>query len=154
MNEMLNPNKMVEAARLTRAGRLTEATALLQCMLRAEAPLDMTIGTAGDIVPTGREPPIIDATAKSEETNRPPSPRVGINNRSAGRPFGSAAPTAQPHMFRRLSALLRVGRLGSGLELHGLAQPAPVSTPDIVPEGEKGDVQQPWGNPCIQTVHT
>ena len=36
MNDMLNPNKMVEATRLTRAGRLTEATALLQRMLRAE----------------------------------------------------------------------------------------------------------------------
>jgi hypothetical protein len=73
MNDMLSPNKMVEATRLTRAGRLTEATALLQRMLRAERPPDMTIGSAGDIVPTGREPPIIDATAKSEETDRPPS---------------------------------------------------------------------------------
>ena len=86
MNDMLSPNKMVEATRLTRAGRLTEATALLQRMLRAERPPDMTIGTAGDIVPTGREPPIIDATAKSEETDRPPSSRVRTNSRPAGRP--------------------------------------------------------------------
>jgi deoxyhypusine synthase len=53
MNDMLSPNKMVEATRLTGAGRLTEATALLQRMLRAERPPDMTIGTTGDIVSTG-----------------------------------------------------------------------------------------------------
>ena len=56
MNDMRSPNKMVEATRLTRAGRLTEATALLKHMLRAEPPPDMTIG-AGDIIPTGLEPP-------------------------------------------------------------------------------------------------
>src|SRR6266446_125207 len=147
MNDMLSPNKMIEATRLTRAGRLTEATALLQRMLRAERPPDMTIGTAGDIVPTGREPPIIDATAKSEETDRPPSSRVRINSRPAGRPFASAATTAQPHMFRSLSALLRGGRLGSGLGLHGLVQPAPVSTPDIVPDGGKF-IEATYSNPA------
>jgi hypothetical protein len=56
MNDMLSPNKMVEATRLTRAGRLTEATALLQRMLRAESPRDMTVGTEVDIVPTGGSP--------------------------------------------------------------------------------------------------
>jgi poly(hydroxyalkanoate) depolymerase family esterase len=169
MNDMLGPNKMFEATRLTRAGRLTEATALLQRMLRAEPPPDMTFDTAGDIVPTGREPPIIDATAKSEETDRPPSSRFGINSRPAGRPFASAATTAQPRIFPRLGTLFRVGGQerfpflrnrklalgyrvdafstanrkstspenapGSGLGLHGLVQPAPVSTPDIAPEG-------------------
>ena len=65
MNEMLNPNKMVEATRLARAGRLIEATALLRRTLRGETAPDMTFGTAADIVPTGREPLIIDATAKS-----------------------------------------------------------------------------------------
>src|SRR5258708_32439503 len=110
MNDMLSPNKMVEATRLTRAGRLTEATALLQRMLRAERPPDMTIGTAGDIVPTGREPPIIDATAKSEETDRPPSSRVRTNSRPAGPPFASPAPTPPPHMCRALCASLRGGR--------------------------------------------
>jgi poly(hydroxyalkanoate) depolymerase family esterase len=147
MNDMLSPNKMVEATRLTRAGRLTEATALLQRMLRAERPPDMTIGTAGDIVPTGREPPIIDATAKSEETDRPPSSRVRTNSRPAGRPFASAATTAQPHMFRRLSALLRGGRPGSGLGLHGLMQPTPASTPDIVPDGGKF-MEATYSNPA------
>ena len=138
---MLSPNKMVEATRLTRAGRLTEATAFLQRMLRAEPPRDMTIG-AGDIVPTELEPPGIDVTAKSEDTDRPSS-HVGIS-----RPFAvSAATTAQPHMFRKLTALLRVGRLGSALGLHGLVQPAPVCTPDILPEGGKF-IEATYSNPA------
>jgi poly(hydroxyalkanoate) depolymerase family esterase len=146
MNDMPSSSKMAEATRLTRAGRLTEATALLARMLRAEPPPDMTIGTAGDSVPAGREPPIIEATAKSEETDRAPSSRVG-NSRPAGRPFASAATTAQPHMFHRLRALLRVGRRGPGLGLHGLVQPAPVSTPDIVPEGGKF-IEATYSNPA------
>jgi poly(hydroxyalkanoate) depolymerase family esterase len=145
MNDMLSSNKMAEATRLTRAGRLTQATALLQRMLRAEPAPDMTIDTAGDIVPAGREPPINEATAKSEETNRPPSSRVG-NSRPASR-FASAATTAPPQMFGRLRALLRVGRLGSGLGLHGLVQPAPVCTRDIVPEGGKF-IEATYSNPA------
>ena len=66
MNDMLDPNKMAEATRLTRVGRLAEAVALLQHMLRAESPRDMTVGTEVDIVPTGRKPPIIDAMANTE----------------------------------------------------------------------------------------
>ena len=147
MNDMLSPTKMVEATRLTRAGRLTEATALLQRMLRASPTPDMTIGTAGDIVSTGREPQITDAKAKSEETDCPPSSRVSINSRPAGRPFASAATTAQPQIFRRLSALLRTGRLGSKLGLDGLVKPPPVCTPDIVPEGGKF-IEGTYSNPA------
>src|SRR6266849_4021718 len=145
MNDMLDPHKIAEATRLTRAGRLAEAVALLQRMLRAEAPLDMTFGTAVDIVPTGPEPPIIDATAKSEEMDRPPSSCFGIDSRPASRPFASAATAAQRHMFPRLSTL--VGRLGSGLGLHGLLQPTPVSTPDIVPEGGQF-IEATYSNPA------
>lgn len=123
MNDMLNPNIMLEATRLTRAGRLTESTALLQRMLRGETAPDMTFGTADDIAPTGREPPIIDAKAETiEETDRP---------------LLNAATSAQPHMFRALRALLDRVKRRSGLGLQGLIQPAPVSTPDIVPEGGK-----------------
>lgn len=123
MNDMLNPNIMLEATRLTRAGRLTESTALLQRMLRGETAPDTTFGTADDIAPTGREPPIIDAKAETiEETDRP---------------LLNAATSAQPHMFRALRALLDRVKRRSGLGLQGLIQPAPVSTPDIVPEGGK-----------------
>src|SRR5260370_12936110 len=117
MNDMLDPNKIAEATRLTRAGRLAEAVALLQRMLRAESPRDMTFGTAVDIVPTGRKPPIIDATAKSEETACPPSSCFGIERRPPSRPFASAAPPAQRHMFPRLSTSLVSPR--SGLRLLG-----------------------------------
>lgn len=130
MNDMLDPNKMVEATRLTRAGRLAEATALLQRMLRGETLPDMKVGIGG-------QPLIIDATPESEETNRPPSSRVDIDSRSTDRPFASAFTTARRHMLPRLSALLRAGRPDAGLGLHGLMQPVPASTPDIVPDGGK-----------------
>jgi poly(hydroxyalkanoate) depolymerase family esterase len=133
MNDMLDPNKMAEATRLTRAGRLAEAVVLLHRMLRAESPRDMTFGTAVDIVRTGRKLPIIDAMARSEETDYLPSSCFSIESRPANRPFASAVTAAQRHMFPRLSTL--VGRLGSGLGLRGLTQPTPVSAPDIVPEG-------------------
>ena len=100
MNDMLDPNKMAEATRLTRAGRLAEATAFLQRMLRGAPPPDMKVGIAGDIVPAGGQSLIIDATAQSEETDRPPSSRVCISSRSTGRPFASAFTTARrlvPH---------------------------------------------------------
>src|SRR5260221_4735446 len=141
MNDMLDPNKMAEATRLTRVGRLAEAVALLQRMLRAESPRDMTFGTEVDIVPTGRAPSIIDAVAKSAETDCPPSSCFGIERRPGSRPFASAATAAQRHMFPRLSTL--VGRLGSGLGLRGLVQP----TPDIVPEGEQF-IEATYSNPA------
>ena len=131
MNDMLDPNKMAEATHLTRTGRLAEAVALLQRMLRAES---IRSETAGEIVPTGREPKIIDATFKSEETDRPPSSRFGIDSRPAGRPYASAGTADQRHMFP-LCALFRAERPGSGPGLRGLAQPGPVSTPEVVPEG-------------------
>src|SRR6266700_3219188 len=143
MNDMLDPNKMAEATRLTRAGRLAEATALLQRMLRGEP---MKVGIGGDIVPAGRQPLIIDATAQSEGTHRPPSSR-GTGSRSTGRPFASAFTTARRHVLPRLSALLRVGRPGTGLGLHRLMQPAPASTPDIVPDGGKF-MEATYSNPA------
>jgi poly(hydroxyalkanoate) depolymerase family esterase len=146
MNDMLDPNKMAEATRLTRAGRLAEATALLQRMLRGEPPPDMKVGIAGDAVPAGGPPLIIDATAQSEE-DRSPSSRVGIGSRSTGRPFASAFTTARRRVLSRLSALLRVGRPGTGLGLHGLMQPAPASTPDIVPDGGKF-LEATYSNPA------
>jgi poly(hydroxyalkanoate) depolymerase family esterase len=146
MNDMLDPNKMAEATRLTRAGRLAEATALLQRMLRGEPPPDMKVGIAGDAVPAGGPPLIIDATAQSEE-DRSPSSRVGIGSRSTGRPFASAFTTARRRVLSRLSALLRVGRPGTGLGLHSLMQPAPASTPDIVPDGGKF-LEATYSNPA------
>jgi poly(hydroxyalkanoate) depolymerase family esterase len=72
--------------------------------------------------------------------------RFGTDGRPAGLPFASAAPTAQPHLFRRLSALFRLKRPGPVVGLHGLERPTPVSTPDIVPEGGKF-VEATYRNP-------
>jgi hypothetical protein len=111
MNDMRNPNTIVEATHLTRTGRLSEATALLQRMLRGEAAPNETFG-AGDIAPPRRKPPTIDTTAAVDKTDRSPSSRFGIDGRPAGLPCASAAPSAQPHLFRRLSALLQLKRPG------------------------------------------
>jgi poly(hydroxyalkanoate) depolymerase family esterase len=126
MNDMLIPKKMVEATRLTRAGRLTEATALLQRMFGGATAPD--IGTAVDIAAGGRRPPIADAKAAIAATL-------------------ADATTSQPHMLRRLSHLLQVARRSSGLGRHGLQQPAPLSTPDIVPQGGKF-IAATYGNPA------
>ena len=134
MRDMPSANKMVEATRLTRAGRLTEATALLQRMLGIKPPVDKTSGSTGNTVSTGTEPPIIDARAGSEERDRPPSSRVGIDSRP------------QPHMLHGLSALLDwVKRSGRGLR--DLVQPAPLGTPDIVPKGGKF-IEATYSNPA------
>ena len=147
MNEMLNPDKMFEATRLTRAGRLTEATALLQCMLRGESASDITFNAAGDIVPPSQKPPTINATAENKNTDRSPSSRFGIGGRPAGISYASAATAAQRDSFRRQSALLRLKPLGSGVGLHALVQRAPVSTPDILPEGGKF-IEANYSNPA------
>ena len=132
MNDVLNPNIMLGATRLTHAGRLAEATTLLQRMLRGETAPDMAFGTANEIAPTGRDPPIIDAKAETiEETDRP---------------FLNAATSAQPH-FGGLRASLDRSKHRFRLGLQGLMQPAPVSTPDIVPEGGKF-IEAVYGNPA------
>jgi poly(hydroxyalkanoate) depolymerase family esterase len=117
MNDVLNPNIMLEATRLTHAGRLAEATTLLQRMLRGETAPDIAFGTASEIAPTGREPPIIDAKAET-------------------RPLLNAATSAQPH-FDALRASLDRSKHRFGIGLQGLMPPAAVPTRDIVPEGGK-----------------
>jgi poly(hydroxyalkanoate) depolymerase family esterase len=150
MNDMLNPNKMLEATRLTRAGQLTEATALLQSMLRGETTPDRTFGSAGDIAhtPAEHEPSIIDALAETvEETDRAPSSRIGIGARPAGTVFAGAPATGQPHILRGLRALLDRFKRPTGLGLRGFVQPVPVSTPSIVPEGGKF-IEATYSNPA------
>jgi poly(hydroxyalkanoate) depolymerase family esterase len=117
---MLKQDIVREATRLTRAGQLVEATVLLQRMLRGESAPDATLRTTGRIALTGREPPIIDAKANTiEETDSPQLAR---------------ATSAQP---RKLRALLDRTTERPGLGIRGVFKRAPLSTPDVVPEGAR-----------------
>jgi poly(hydroxyalkanoate) depolymerase family esterase len=127
---MLNQDIVREATRLTRAGQLVEATVLLQHMLRGETAPDATSGTTGRIALTGRAPVIIDAKANTiEETDSP----------NLARPA-----SAQLRMLRALDI-----KGQSGLALRGVIKRAPLSTPDIVPEGAtfiEGTFSNPAGS--------
>src|SRR3954453_10139768 len=127
---MLKQDIVREATRLTRAGQLVEATVLLQRMLRGESAPDATFRTTGRIALTGREPPIIDAKANTiEETNSPHLARTA---------------SAQPRMLRALSNRTKEH---SGLGLRGAMKRAPLSMPDLVPEGARF-IQGAYSNPA------
>jgi poly(hydroxyalkanoate) depolymerase family esterase len=126
---MLKHDIVREATRLTRAGQLVKATVLLQRMLRGETAGEATSGTTGRIALTGREPLIIDAKANTiEETDSP----------NLARPAST-----QPSVLRAL--LDTKGRSGFGLR--GLIKRAPLSTPDIVPEGARF-IEGTFSNPA------
>jgi len=115
---MLNQEIIREATRLTRAGQLVEATALLQRMLHGDGAPDTPSRTGGRIAL--REPLIIDAKANAvEETESHPQLKP--------------AASAQP---RKLRPLLDRKEWRSGIGLRGVKR-APLSTPDIVPEGAR-----------------
>src|SRR3954453_17517352 len=127
---MLKQDIVREATRLTRAGQLVEATVLLQRMLRGESAPDATFRTTGRIALTGREPPIIDAKANTiEETNSPHLARTA---------------SAQPRMFRALSNRTKEH---AGLGLRGAMKRAPLSLPDLVPEGARF-IEGAYSNPA------
>src|SRR6266478_1912499 len=126
---MLKQDIIHQATRLTRAGQLVEATMLLQRMLRGETAQEATSGSMARIALTEREPLIIDAKANTiEETDTPNLAR---------------ATSAQPRMPRALPNTK--GR--SGLGLRGLIKRAPLSTPDIVPEGARF-IEGTFSNPA------
>ena len=118
MNDM-----MLQATLLTRASRLSEATALIQRMLRGESDLGMTIGPTDDIVPTKSKPSIHDAKAD--------------NNEETDYPHVSAATFTHSRSFRALHDWPYRVKHHSGPGLQGWMRRAPLSTPDIVPEGGK-----------------
>ena len=144
MNDMPDPDKMVEATRLTRTGRLAEATALLQRMLRGEhRPGHDISAAAGDLAPDERKPATIDAKAETiEETERP---------------LLNAATSPRPRMTNALRDLLRSRRArlaGPDYGPCGSAPRRPRRT--SCRTGTKfiaGDLQQPGGKPCLQALH-
>src|SRR5271170_7032635 len=110
MNDM-----MLRAMRLTSANRLIEATALIQRMLRGE--------TASEIDHLGDGPPTIDGYAETIGETKP-------------FPFNTAT-SARPHNFQTLRDPTYRFKCPSWRGLKGWTGPAPLSTPDVVPEGGK-----------------
>ena len=110
MNDM-----MLQATRLTRANQLIEATALIQRMLRGE--------TDSVIARLGNGPPTIDGYAETIDETKPS--------------HFNAARSAKPHYFQTLRDLTYRFKYPSRRGLQGWVGPAPLSTPDIVPEGGK-----------------
>jgi poly(hydroxyalkanoate) depolymerase family esterase len=127
---MLKLDIVREATRLTRAGQLVEATALLQRMLRGETAPDATWRITGRIALTGREPPIIDAEVDTIE--QPDSPHLARATSARPRKFHAFPDRTKEH---------------SELGLRGPTKRAPLTTPDLVPEGARF-VEGTYSNPA------
>ena len=110
MNEM-----MLQATRLTRANRLNEATALIQRMLRGETDTE----NAG----LGSRQPSIDGYLETIDEIKPSR--------------FNEAPSTKPHYFETLRDLTFRFKYPATHGLRGWMGHAPLSTPDIVPEGGK-----------------
>jgi poly(hydroxyalkanoate) depolymerase family esterase len=110
MNEM-----MLQATRLTRANRLVEATALIQRMLRGEAD--------SEIAHLGNRPPTTDGFAETIDETKPPN--------------FNAASFPRSHYFQTLRDPIYRFKYPSRPGLQGWRGPAPLSTPDVLPEGGK-----------------
>ena len=110
MNEM-----MLQATRLTRANRLIEATALIQRMLRGE--------TDFEIAGLGNRPLSIDEYVEAIDESKSS--------------YFKEAPSAKPHIFETLRDPTDRFKYTARHGLQGWIGPAPLSTPDVVPEGGK-----------------
>ena len=106
-------NMLLEATRLTRASQLVEATALIQRMLRGE--INSEIADPGNRVPS-----------KYSETIDETKPF----------PF-DAATSGQPHYFQALRDPTYRFKFPSMPGLEEWNGRAPLSTPDVLPEGGK-----------------
>jgi hypothetical protein len=124
---MLNLDVIRQATRLTRAGQLVEATVLLQSMLRGDSVPDAPSRPEERIALDGREPLTIDAVAKRTDSPQQSNPA-----------------TAHPRMLRA-SLDRKIGRAGIGLR--GVMKRAPLSKPDIVPDGARF-IEGTYSNPA------
>ncbi|WP_372624624.1 alpha/beta hydrolase family esterase [Falsiroseomonas sp.] len=135
------PNHMLEATRLTREGKLTEASALLQRLLRGEAPTDTA--PAGPHDPAGpaagRLPRIIDIDPETGEASGPAPASAAAEPRTgaAGRwPADGLGKTAMPQMPEALRGFL--GQISQGSlpqDLGGLMQGSVARAADPLPDG-------------------
>ena len=110
MNEM-----MLQATRLTRANRLIEATSLIQRMLRGE--------TDSKSAGLGNRPLSIDGYLEAIDESKPS--------------HFNEAPSAKPPIFGTLRDPTYRFKYPAGHGLQGWIGPAPLSTPDVVPESGK-----------------
>jgi poly(hydroxyalkanoate) depolymerase family esterase len=116
---MLNQDIIREATRLTRAGQLVEATVLLQRLMRGDSAPDAPSNTEGRIALAG--PLIIDAKANPVE-EADSHPRL--------------EPASSAHL-RLLRASPDRKQTHSGTGLRGVMKRAPLSAPNVVPEGAR-----------------
>ncbi|MGX9961842.1 extracellular catalytic domain type 1 short-chain-length polyhydroxyalkanoate depolymerase [Roseomonas sp. F4] len=91
------PNPMIEATRLTREGKLTEATALLQRLLRGEAPAE-TIPSKASAPAAGRQPRLFEVDPETGAASPPPtqSPRRAAAGPGTSWMRGPRPAAAQP----------------------------------------------------------
>ncbi len=113
---IMTADTMLEATRLTREGRLTEAAALLQRLLRREAPNE-TSARGNASAASGPQPRIFDVHALTGEASAP----------AAGWP--ATGPGAKAHMPEALRGVLN--RLQPG----GLGQTARARATEPLPKG-------------------
>lgn len=125
MNAFL-PNHMREATRLTREGKLTEASALLQRLLRGDAPADTApAGPHNSAGPAaGRLPRIVDIDPETGEAS------------DAGLWPGGTHKTTLPQMPAALRGLLdKVSQGGLAQGLGGLTKDSMARAPEPLPDG-------------------
>ena len=120
MNAIL-PNPMLEAIRLTREGKLTEASALLQTLLRGEAP-----AAAGPPAPAaGRQPRIIDVDPETgEASSSAPELRATTAGRWPTAGMGTATMPQMPEALRGFLDQINQGGLAQG-SMARAAEPLP-----------------------------
>jgi poly(hydroxyalkanoate) depolymerase family esterase len=112
---------MQEAARLTREGRGTEATALLQRLLRGEAPSGAVPEAAPSTSTTAsaaRAPRIFDVEPETGEVKNAASPQQAAGERVSpwpGAGMGRAAPPPMPEALRGLLDQFKQGGLTQGI---------------------------------------
>lgn len=135
MNALL-PDHMLEATRLTREGKLTEASAMLQRLLRGEAPAATAATSPKDAAApsAGRAPRIFDVdpeTGTVSGSAPDPEPRATTAGR---RPTDGRDTAAMPQMPDALRDFLdQINRGGPGRLAQGsMARPA-----DPLPDGAR-----------------